>query len=577
MIREDARVILKLLSTAKISKTVILLIVILGVISSLFAILPAQFIGIVIDTVAADNGSANIGSIGNALLVLLQNASDMVSWSLPVTALAAFLILSIASSVIRNIYCCIASITSNKIIRDIRELVVENILNREMEYFENESRANIVYNIMTDTSNMQLIYSQTLYTFGSDILDLLWISIFIIVIDPVIYLILLAVTPLIYCSSLYAARCQKRITREVIDEETKMSVYVDQLVSGIDIVKAYSGENREKTLFGTCNSRAMKKSNESDLNLSLYFPIEKTLRVTGTVLALLYSIAQIANGSMTAGVLPIIFLYSQRFYAPISNFTKYYQMIQRGVNSTRRVGSILAESGNSHKQEYVRGSKRTTLRLDGVSLSVDGKELLRNLNQNLTLGDLVLIKGKSGTGKTTLLKLILGYKYPDRGSVLVNDINSYQIKNISHYISYANQSSFVHDLTLLDNVLYPKSISEVSEERRENAVKLLFELGFSEEQIARKAGEAGKLLSGGEKQRVSLARAVNSCAPIMLLDEITSNIDNHSAQKIISIIKEIKDKRIIILVTHSSNRQLEELATVKLDIEDKSEYEDCFR
>lgn len=550
MTKKDLKNLKTLFSQANVKPIFFILLIILGVVSSLVSVIPTQFIGQLTNFIAGSK-LQNPGLLIN-LITYISNIFQNIN--LPIICLILYILVSVLSSIIRNLYCYLAMCFANKIINKTRKNMFNKLLVLDYSYFENHKRSSILYNILNNVSKLDYIFSHSLFSLGTDLFDLLWISVFICLINYKIFLILLALTPMLFLFSIKTGKMQRSYSQQAINQEHKMGRFIDQAVSGIDIIKVFKGESYEKKLFKTANDKLFEFSNKSNKTLCLYFVIESLLKVTGVSLALIYCVTLISRGEIPLGSFPIIVLYGKRFYAPINNLTKYYQVIQRSLVSANEVCTLLNE--HEAKKYKVISDKQTfdeVININNAELVVNNTSLFKDFNLSIANNEFVIIKGESGKGKSSLLKVILGLKNLHNGSIKVNSTKP-------TVFTYANQGSFLHDLSLIENVLYPETKQLVAAEKRNLAVNTLIQLGFSEDILQKPVGEAGKYLSGGERQRVSLARAIVQDADVLVLDEITSSVDSSTEGKIIKLLGGIKGTKTIILVSHSSNERLLSLA-----------------
>lgn len=195
----------------------------------------------------------------------------------------------------------------------------------------------------------------------------------------------------------------------------------------------------------------------------------------------------------------------------------------------------------------------TTLELNNICFSYDKTPILKNINYKFEKGKIYAIVGKSGAGKTTLLSILSGLACPDSGEIIYNgqnikNINKYDFR--SKYIGVIFQSfNLLTKMTALENVMLSMDIAKVKDSnKKETAYKLLEDVGLSRDEASRRVLK----LSGGQQQRVAIARALSYNPDIILADEPTGNLDGHTQDEIMNILRKLADAgKCIILVTHS--------------------------
>lgn len=545
--------IIKIISKSGISRSLIYICLIMAVISSLFAVVPIQFIGLVFDILADTSENSPITSLMKGIPGTDKSTAVTIS-------IALFLLSSIAAVIVRIIFCYTAEILCEKIILSIRRKLYRKLLRLRFEVYIKKPKGETIHTIMSDTQGLENIFSRPLYTMMSDIFDLLWISAFIIYTDISILIILLLTAPMLYLFSIKTARKQRETAEGIQEKDAELTAGIEQTLSGFETIKTLNAENLESDIFREKTRESFRIRKEAVKSLSMYFPIEGTVRAGGIAVILTYLVPRVLNGALHVGMLPVITDYANKFYSPVRNIAQYYQTIQRGLVSARRINSFFElEEEPEHgikayeKPEYI----ACPAAVENLTLSLDGKQVISGLNFTVKEGTIVLVRGESGRGKTTLLRALTGlYSVPDSTIYIYGrDIKSYSPGQLRCLVAYAGQHVFLHKSSILANTLYPGS-TNASE-----AEKILTALRLDSEKIRTSAGENGAELSGGERTRVSLARAIVSGKPIIILDEVTAPLDEKATHETVSLLKECRSQgRTIIFATHCTNKKLIETA-----------------
>ena len=214
---------------------------------------------------------------------------------------------------------------------------------------------------------------------------------------------------------------------------------------------------------------------------------------------------------------------------------------------------IKINSPTLKKSEVVENFKFESLEISNLNFSYDNLKVLNNINLKIYDKDLIFITGASGSGKTTLLDIICGLIQPDTGSIRVNNQSSPQIINsFENNIYYLSQKSFVLNDTLEKNITFANK--KINKQRLDIAIELSGLEKFKkkiEKSFNRNLGEDASKISGGEMQRIALARALYSKKEILILDEFTSSLDKINEDKILESISELNKKKTIIIVSHN--------------------------
>lgn len=550
--------LLYIIRKSGISKWYLKLCLILSVVSSLLAVIPTLFLGFVISSLSGEEINTSI-----KFLLRIFNFYHLDNrYDLAILGIVLFLFFSVISIIFRNVFCFVASIISDKIIISIRKQLFTKILKLKFVKYIGIKKGDFIHVVMNDTQRLEYIFSSPFYTLFSDLFDLAWIAIFILLIDPIILLILILTVPILYFASIKTAKVQKQVVKEIQEIDAILTSKVEQTLSGYETIKAFNGEEYEEKIFYNKSEDSFKYRKKGAKSLAVFYPVEGVLRVIGTSIILLYAIYKIKVGNMTIGMITILFQYTSRFYSPIRNITQYYQTIQAGIVSIQRISDIfkIEEEHNislSGCESYNNEDEKIIFK--NLSIAINDKNIFSDFSFECSRGDLVLIKGASGSGKTSLLRVFLGF-YPiknDQVYILGRDINSFNKKSLRKQIAYASQNIFLHNDSILNNIIYP---NEQGNTRKDELECILKKLNLGTKNVDDMVDEDGKSLSGGEKVRIGFARAIAKGADIMILDEITSGIDSKTENLIIDILNKMKGYKTIFLVTHSNNQRLVKLA-----------------
>jgi len=527
----------KIIRLSEVSAFHIAALLAMAVISSLLSVIPIQFLGYSLDVLSGRDG------IG-----IIRVFADMTGLSnKAVAGIVLFLVFSVVAILFRIFFCYLAEIFCENVINRVRIRLFEKCMRVDFLRQMQTDKGDTIYTLVNSTRGLENIFSRPLYTMFSDIFDLIWITVFILYAAPSVMLILVCVLPFIWLFSLRTAKKQKRAADDVQVSDSRLTSLLEQSLSGYETIKAFRGEKYETRLFASTAEESFRHRLSAAKSLSMFFPVEGSLRLFGVSAALIYTVYRVASGSMPLGMVSVVFDYSNKFYAPIRNISQYYQTIQRGLASAKRIAEYF-----DMPEEDVGG---TDVAADGdcivaenISLSLNGAVIFENLSFRCRRGDVVLLKGQSGSGKSSLLRVLLGL-YPLSGgrlSIFGSDIRDYPKDQLRGLFAYAPQNAFLHNVCLAENLAYPQTDMDCD--------GLLCRLNLNGLDAEAAVGEDGKRLSGGERSRVGFARAAAKNADIIILDEVTASLDSANAAVVYEIIDELKQQgKIIFYVSHGEH------------------------
>ena len=242
-------------------------------------------------------------------------------------------------------------------------------------------------------------------------------------------------------------------------------------------------------------------------------------------------------------------LYVQRFYNPFSNLNKYSQLIQKSVSSADKLIDFIISKPTEEIStiHFVSDSSESEIVLAGISKNYESEAILEDVTFRFKEG-VNLIDGKSGVGKSTLIKILLGLIKSSSGEVTIysreDDLNLY---------SYSGQSNKLFNLSVIENLIYPKTVDHLSSSERMKLESLLDEFGFRKSLLNKDIAKEGENLSGGERKRLSILRALIRPSKVVILDEPFANLDPNNIEIIAQKIQNLSKSRIVIIVSHETS------------------------
>ncbi len=276
----------------------------------------------------------------------------------------------------------------------------------------------------------------------------------------------------------------------------------------------------------------------------------------GAGLGIIVALLEFSKGNLTIGGLFAIIMLSSEFFIPLRLLGSFFHIAMNGMAASDRMFGILDAEERQKDVETNENIKLDEVRvsLKNVDFSYDGeREVLKNINMDITPGGLVAIVGESGSGKSTIASLILNNHKVTKGEIDINDTNIEKISldNIYGNIALVSTNSYIFNGTILDNLLMAKK--DASEEEINNALKTARLYDFVKglkDGLLTDVGQAGSALSGGQKQRLALARVILADRPMIIFDEATSNIDVESEESIWEAIYELSKDKTILVISH---------------------------
>ena len=560
------KAILKIIKISKTSKYIMSICIIMAIISSMLAVLPSWFLGFTVTSLSKDTFS---GFIYDFVKIFVESPAK---YNLAVAGVVLFLLSSILFIIFRNFFCYIAITTAQYIIINVRKELFKKLTKIDFKEITKRSKGDLIYILMNDTQRLEYIFERPFYTIFSDVFDFIFISIFLIYIEPMIFMILLIVMPFIYIFSIKTAKIQKRTSSISQEADSKMTVAAEQLLSGYETIKSFNAEKTECERFDKLSEISYNNRKIGIKSLSIFMPIEGCLRTIGICLVLLYAIHQINLGLLEVGMIVVFSDYSYRFYNPVRNVFNYLQTIQKSIVSIEKILQFLEIEDEKEKNIAIKNQNNINhpISVRNLKIKIDDKVLISNISFVCNKNELIQIRGQSGSGKTSIVRALIGLYKVDDGMIFIHgkDINSYSNIELRSIISYCGQYVFLHNDTVLKNIFYPDYEYDTN-----RVLPYLKKLNLDHMDNDELIGDGGNKLSGGEKLRVAFLRAILKNSKILILDETTSSLDTDNEDIIIETLKGLKkDGWTIIFCTHSTNDKLNRITDQTIHIR-KDAYE----
>lgn len=345
--------------------------------------------------------------------------------------------------------------------------------------------------------------------------------------------------------------------RVVQENFASISDRVQENISGIRVIKSYVQEDEEVNNFEYINDK-MRDSNIKMVRVSsLLTPITEVLFGISFVVNLIYGSNLVKSGVITLGDFVAFNGYLTMIMKPVISIGRVINILQRGMASLKRLRGIfdvepyIQEDFNENFSEHIEG--KVEIKNLTYSYKESPESVLKNISINISKGSVIGILGKTGSGKTTLMNLLLRLYNVENGKIFIDDrdINDYSIETLRENIGYVPQDNFLFSASIEENITFFKDI--YSDEEIENATKmsLIYQtiLDFPDG-FETVLGERGVNLSGGQKQRISIARAIIKNPKILIMDDALSAVDTKTEERIIKNLKGIMKDRTGIIISN---------------------------
>ena len=345
----------------------------------------------------------------------------------------------------------------------------------------------------------------------------------------------------------------RRVCRQTFARIAIVISRMHEVFTGIRVIKAYHSEERETDQFRKVNDNYFKRQIRAVRLQLLVSPMTELVAVIGTIVFLVFACSQGTRLSDLAALLSPAFM----AYKPLKDLSKSFSYIQRSMAAADRYFAMvdshteLPEKTDSRELKEFTGS----IELKDVEFSYEDRKILDKVSFSIPRGSTVAIVGETGSGKSTIGNLVARFYDVDAGSVLIDgvDVRDYSIDSLRKTIGVVTQEAILFNTTIAENIAYGKpeaTMEEIETAARQANAHDFIVGGHHPEGYQTNVGEKGFKLSGGEKQRVSIARAILRNPPILILDEATSALDTVTEKQVQDALNRVMQNRTVLAIAH---------------------------
>ncbi|MEK4009347.1 ABC transporter ATP-binding protein [Paenibacillus sp. FSL H3-0333] len=504
--------------------------------------------------------SALSAAIALSAPLIMQHVVDVTIPAKDMGALAGWSLLMLATIVVSVILATIRSriMTSvgQDIIFDIRTDLFKHLQDLPFKYYDDRPQGKILIRVVNYVNAVSDVLSNGIINFILEIVNLIFIAVFMFAVDVRLSFIILAGLPVFLGIMLLIKTRQRRAWQAVSNKSSNLNAYLQESISGIGVTQMFSRETRNEGIFtrlaGNFRTAWMKALR---YNILIPFSVDNLSTIV-TAMIFLVGLLTLDPQNMTLGVILAMSSYAARFWQPILNLSNLYNNFINAVAYLERIFETLDEPVTVSD---VPGAKalppvQGRVTFDDVTFAYDpGLNILENISFDVAAGESVALVGPTGAGKTTVVNLISRFYNLTGGRILIDgqDISQITLKSLRSQMGIMLQDSFIFSGTILDNIRYGRP--DATEAEVIAAAKAVcaddfireFDQGYQTE-----VNERGSKLSQGQRQLISFARTLLANPRILILDEATSSIDAQTERLLQKGLNELLKGRTSFIIAH---------------------------
>jgi subfamily B ATP-binding cassette protein MsbA len=443
-------------------------------------------------------------------------------------------------------------------VMDLRQDVFDHVMRQDAHFFENQSTGRIMSSIMNDTDKIQVAVSTMLADWLRQVFTLLALMIAMVSIDWRLSLISLLIVPVVAGLTAKLGRKIRRTTRYAQDRAADLNQILQESISGHSVVKSFGAEDFESNRFRVTNRNLRSGTLHYVAQQALASPIIEFFGAITIVILLSYARYQVKLGTLSGGSFTGFVIALLMVYEPIKRLTGIHNIFQQALGASQRVFEYLDyRQGVLEITSPLRLPKfEEAVRFEDVHFAYptsNGRDVLRGINLEVKYGEVVAVVGPSGAGKSTLANLVPRFYDVKAGAVTIDgkDVRHLRLSALRDKISIVAQDTFLFNDSIFNNIAYGRTYASEEDVFRAARTALADEfISNLPNGYHTVIGERGLRLSGGQRQRIAIARALLKDAPILILDEATSQLDTESERLVQQALAALMEHRTVLVIAH---------------------------
>jgi len=441
------------------------------------------------------------------------------------------------------------------VIRRLRNRLYDRIQDLPISFFQRKKTGVLMSRVTNDVSVINQMVSSAVTGSLRDLFTIVGLTIVIFYRDWKMALIAIIVLPMAWFPIIALGKKVRRITTDTQEAMADFTSYLHETFAGNKIIKAFGMEAYEKKQFFKKTLNLFKLEVKTIRFRALASPVMEFLGGFGVAIVIWYGGSKVISGVSTPGTFFSFMGAVIMLYGPVKKLSNLNNIVQQGLAGVDRVFDILETESDIQESPdpvmFKRGPHRVVFK--NVYFKYDDIMILKNVNMDVRAGEILAFVGMSGGGKTSLVNLIPRFYDVSKGAVLIDgiDIRDASISSLRDQIAVVTQDPILFNDTIRNNIAYGNQ--HASNEDLENAARAAYAYEFVQsfpDGFDTIAGELGGRLSGGEKQRICIARALLKDAPILILDEATSSLDAESETLVQKALENLMKGRTTFVIAH---------------------------
>lgn len=469
-----------------------------------------------------------------------------------------FLIIVVFNFILNFIQKVIMEYAGNRIMHDLRVALYTHVQGLPVSFFSKNPVARLVTRVTNDVQNMHDLFTSVISMVFKDLFLLVGIAALMMYMNFRLALVSFVVLPFVLIAAFGFSRRVRDVFRELRVKVAEINTRFSETISGVKVIQAFSREKENYRVFSRINHENYTAGMRQINIFAVFMPVIEMLGVTALAIVVLKGGSHVMDGTVSIGLMAAFISYMKMFFRPIRDLAEKYNVLQNAMASAERIFMLLDEKGRSAPEikqfEPSDSGAFQRISFEKVWFSYTGDEMvLKDINLDIKAGETVAVVGPTGSGKTSLINLLVRFYTPEKGKLLYNgmDYNTLDVSFLRSRIALVMQDPFLFSGTIGENIFFSGPEKNRKEKdrilRASNCLNLIRRMPDG---LDTKVLEGGVSLSSGERQMISIARAFSIDPQLIILDEATSFVDSQTEMDLQKAIRNLMAGRTCVVVAH---------------------------
>ena len=442
------------------------------------------------------------------------------------------------------------------VIRDLRVVLFQKIVGFKMAYFDQSSVGRLVTRAVNDIETIASIFSEGLFMIIADLLKMAVVIVIMLIIDWELSLIVFSILPIILYATRVFQKSMKHAFEEVRSQVANLNSFVQERITGMQIVQLFHREKIEYNQFVSINEKHKKAWLKTVWYNSIFFPVAEISSSITLGLLVWYGGLNLAEGGyISMGTIFLFIQMSQMLFRPLRHIADKFNTLQMGMVATDRIFKIInTESQITNHGKFNPQKIEGKISIKDLKFSyLPGEEVIKGIDLEIQPGEKIAIVGATGAGKSTLINLLSRFYEFENGQIRLDDrsIKDFSLQSLRKHVGIVLQDVFLFADTIFNNItLYNPDVTRAAVYEAAQKIGVHNFIQSLPGGYDYNVKERGVVLSSGQRQLIAFLRVYIANPSVLILDEATSSIDSHSEELIKNATYKITSSKTSVLIAH---------------------------